>query len=178
MAEPMNGKIYLVTNELNGMRYVGQTVRTIEERMREHYLPSQAKKEYLAAAIYQDGREHFRVEVLEEGITDYRELSYREAYYVVTLRTVYPDGYNRTPGGVFGFQWNVKHKTWNPDFVRDYEAGMTMKEIGEKYGKSPATIFKHLRNAGVKTRKGPRPGCSRWEKIHAAEKLKQEQLVS
>ena len=178
MAEPMNGKIYLVTNELNGMRYVGQTVRTLEERMREHYQPSTAKKEYLAAAIQQDGREHFRVEVLEEGITDYRELSYREAYYIVTLRTVYPDGYNRTPGGVRGFQWISKPKTWNVDYVRDYEAGMSLDEIGKKYGRTPAAILKHLKNAGVPRRHGPRPGCSRWEKIHAAEKLKQEQLVS
>lgn len=170
--EQINGKIYLVTNKLNGMQYVGQTVRTVEERMKEHFQPSSAKTELLAAAIQKDGRENFIVEVLEEGITDYRELSYREVFYVATLRTVYPDGYNRTPGGVFGFQWNAKPKTWNPDYVRDYEAGMTLVEIGEKHGKAPTTILKHLKNAGVQRRCGPRPGCSRWEKIHAAEKLK------
>ena len=32
----MNGKIYMIRNEVNGKRYIGQTVNSLEERFKQH----------------------------------------------------------------------------------------------------------------------------------------------
>ena len=32
----MNGKIYMIRNEVNGKRYIGQTVNSLEERSKQH----------------------------------------------------------------------------------------------------------------------------------------------
>ena len=40
----MLGRIYLITNLINGKRYVGQTIKPIDRRLKEHFKAAIAKQ--------------------------------------------------------------------------------------------------------------------------------------
>lgn len=96
----MYGVIYLITNKLDGMKYVGQTTRTIEERFEEH---KRHKKFFIGNAINKDGAKNFTIEVIEECETQ-EQLSEREKYWIAYFDCIAPKGYNLTDGGEFN--WN------------------------------------------------------------------------
>lgn len=177
----IDGKIYVVKNDVNSLVYVGQTTRDVKERFGEHCHPSMAKKEFLAKAIQEIGREHFYFEVLESGLETQRDMNYREAYYVSTLRTVWPDGYNLTTGGTWSREFKQTKQPVRQEFIDAYQAGYTLSEIADHYNVSPATVWNHLKKAGVKTRSGGcQPGeCNRWEHTkRKPRKLSDESLAS
>ena len=60
------GVIYLITNLLNGKKYVGQTIQRLNIRMNHHRRGGDL---YIDRAIRKYGRENFKVEVLEECYT-------------------------------------------------------------------------------------------------------------
>ena len=59
--EAYKGYIYKITNLVNGKSYVGQTIRTIEERWKQHIKDSKGNKDdfYLHRAIRKYGKENF-----------------------------------------------------------------------------------------------------------------------
>jgi hypothetical protein len=150
---------------VNDLVYIGQTIRDVGARFAEHCHPGQAKREFLSEAIQEIGREHFYVEVLESGLESQREMNYREAYYVSTLRTVWPDGYNLTVGGTWGREFRNTKKPPRQEFIDAYQAGFSLSEIADYYKCSPTGVWKHLKKAGVETRPcGNAPGESnRWD---------------
>ena len=88
------GIIYKIVNQLDGKPYVGQTVRTLEERFQEH-----AKADtYIGNAIRAHGVENFSCEVIEECDTR-EQLNEREIFWIATLNCKHPNGYNLTDGG-------------------------------------------------------------------------------
>ena len=88
------GVIYVITNLLTGMKYVGQTTRSVKERFGEHM-----KSDYLIGrAIRYYGVENFTVEVIEECET-LDQLNEREIFWIAKLNTKHPHGYNMTDGG-------------------------------------------------------------------------------
>lgn len=94
------GTIYLITNKINGKRYVGQTRTALKVRMSKHY--SDAKCEPgvtgIDAAIRKYGQENFDVRVLCECPED--QLDRLERYYIEVYNTYNSNyGYNLTPGG-------------------------------------------------------------------------------
>ena len=87
--------IYLLTDTTNGKQYVGQTSRTLSERLREH---RNEKSCYIDRAIRKHGWENFTVKIIEEcSTTD--ELNEREQYWIAQYGTIKPNGYNITAGG-------------------------------------------------------------------------------
>ena len=90
----MYGVIYKITNMLNGMKYVGQTTRAIEERFNEHA----RAKTHLGNAIRLHGVENFTIELIEECETQ-EQLNEREIFWIAELNTKHPIGYNFTDGG-------------------------------------------------------------------------------
>lgn len=40
----MDGKIYAIRNDVNDLVYIGQTIRSVEARFKEHCHPSNYKK--------------------------------------------------------------------------------------------------------------------------------------
>ena len=92
--------IYLLTNRLNGKRYVGQTRRPLEERLNEHQR-NRRKASYVDRAIRKHGIESFAVKIIEVCFT-VSELNYWEMYWIAELKTKYPNGYNFTDGGEDG----------------------------------------------------------------------------
>lgn len=99
---------YLITNTVNGKRYVGMTKHTYSERFHGHW--TEAKSEYnnkslpssmLHREMIEYGIESFQVYPIEEGISedDHQE---KERIYIDKFDTYYlnnPLGYNMTIGG-------------------------------------------------------------------------------
>mgnify|MGYP001170144436 CR=1 FL=1 len=92
--------IYLITNKVNGKKYVGKTSRDLDCRWREHQLA--AKKEepdfYIARSIKHHGAENFTVKVIEECDSE-KALAEAEIAWIAKLSTHGPAGYNLTDGG-------------------------------------------------------------------------------
>lgn len=92
--------IYLITNLVNGKRYVGQTTKTIEERWKEHL--KNAKKR-MQNRLYQAIRKYGQDAFTAEGLTecDNPEKSNElEKMWIILLNTYnYKSGYNMTVGG-------------------------------------------------------------------------------
>lgn len=106
------GRIYLITNNVNGNKYVGQTTGTIEERFKQHiYQMTRYAKHlidpdkyvwngtctYLYKAMKKYGFESFTVEQIVEVNND--ELDENEIKFILELDTLAPNGYNLTTGG-------------------------------------------------------------------------------
>lgn len=93
-------KIYLITNTVNGKRYVGKTYYTdVGRRFREHLNESRQlhKKRSLTRAIRKYGESSFIVQELDTANTP-EELSQKEIEWIARLGT-YPREYNMTRGG-------------------------------------------------------------------------------
>ncbi len=116
------GFVYLITNLLNNMKYVGQTTRTLEQRFTEH-----AKSDsLLGKAIRKYGRENFSIEVLE--VCDSPEmLNERECFWIAKLNCKYPNGYNTMSGG----QYIRTHSKNKADFVPTKKE-IILRQIGAK----------------------------------------------
>ena len=90
--------VYKLTNLLNGKVYVGQTVRTLEQRIDQHKRRSES---VVSQAIKKYGWENFSAEILEECQTQ-EELDRREIFWIAKLDCIAPKGYNLNEGGSGG----------------------------------------------------------------------------
>ena len=92
--------IYCHTNAVNGKRYVGQTVDTVEGRWGEHV--SAAKRgrgsRILGAAIQKYGVDAFTHELLDV-VTTQEGADAAERAWIGQRRTLSPNGYNLSYGG-------------------------------------------------------------------------------
>lgn len=116
--------VYLITNKINGKRYVGQTVQTMTSRWSKHCSPSKASDGMpIVHAIQKYGKEAFEVKVLVECET-IEEMNHRETYYIRILKTQTPNGYNVLPGGS-----NSRHTEETKKKIGEGNKG---KHIGKK----------------------------------------------
>lgn len=91
--------IYKVTNKINGMSYIGQTVNDLDKRKREHIRRVLNNKDniYFHNALRKYGAENFDWDIIEE-CDDIDELNKLEVFYIGFYNT-YFEGYNLTRGG-------------------------------------------------------------------------------
>lgn len=87
--------IYVITNRVNDMKYVGQTRTKLKKRVSHHKRNNEA---YLGNAIRCYGWDNFEVAILEECSSP-EELDEREKYWIKALNCKIPNGYNLTDGG-------------------------------------------------------------------------------
>ena len=98
------GTVYCVTNQLNGKRYVGATVRSLARRWGDHRrlsrLPrTSRRRDVFLDAIRQFGEDAFEVRILAiAGTTE--EMHALERRFIADLGTLIPNGYNVALGGV------------------------------------------------------------------------------
>lgn len=91
--------IYLVTNTVNGMQYVGVTSRSLVKRWGEHKTDAKAGRGWaLHVAIRRYGPDAFDVTEIGRG-DDWPALCKREQDLIAELGCLSPAGYNLTPGG-------------------------------------------------------------------------------
>jgi hypothetical protein len=95
--------VYLATNSVNGMQYVGLTRRkNIAPRIIEHFAKAKHSKKgsrkTIAHAIRIYGQNAFTFEILDR-VENLKNLSRAEKYWINKLNTKYPNGYNVKSGG-------------------------------------------------------------------------------
>ena len=87
------GYIYCITFP-NSKMYIGQTKRSVEKRIKEHYVQDNCR--LISNAIQKYGKQHISVETLLE-VND-KDLDIYEKKFISLLSTQYPNGYNLTDG--------------------------------------------------------------------------------
>lgn len=124
------GVIYLRTNLVNGMQYVGQT-RNLPTR--KHNWKT-LDKPYSNKVIDNDrivfGLDNFSFEILKECNTK-DELDEWERYYIKELNTRYPNGYNMCDGGRGCSGWVM------PEEQKKKLSESRKGENNPRYGKPP-----------------------------------------
>jgi group I intron endonuclease len=91
--------VYLLTNRVNGKRYVGKTTQSLKRRWSEHVGDSRSRSTTaLHRAIEKHTPESFQKEVLSVGLNE-KVLSVLEIFWIRELETRTPNGYNLTDGG-------------------------------------------------------------------------------
>ena len=86
----MNAHIYLVTNNVNGKQYVGQT--TIDSNKVGHgTIVTEAYKKY--------GRSKFTYDKIITNVNNRNTLNYLEKFWIKVFNTLTPNGYNIENGG-------------------------------------------------------------------------------
>lgn len=96
----MINTIYLLTNTINGKKYVGQTWEAKETRWQKHYSSSEKTCVKLNRAIAKYGKEAFAIETLTTAKTQ-EKADRLEAYYIEQYDTI-TNGYNIRSGGSRG----------------------------------------------------------------------------
>ena len=100
------GYIYLITNKINGKKYVGQTITTIEYRFKKHMSNTQKGAcPCIYNAVKKYGKDNFSCEQLDFAIAPTKKelvniLNELEIYYISKLKTLVDEnGYNIDKGG-------------------------------------------------------------------------------
>lgn len=110
------GYIYKITNRINSKSYIGQTLRTCEERWYEHTknytLEKSSNSLYRAFKKY--GIDNFTFEIIckieEQNIEKLQDkLNSLEIHYIKKYNTHSHNGYNRTDGGNYTSLENAYH---------------------------------------------------------------------
>lgn len=144
--------IYLVTNKLNGRQYVGQTIRPVSERWRDHCRVNDDN--YFHRAIRKHGAENFVVEIIDTAETA-EELDQKEIFWIEKLGTMQPHGYNLKPGGNVAMRG--LHGGRNPksrliyQFTREgclVNGYWGAVEASERTGISEESIYRALKSDG------------------------------
>lgn len=91
------GKVYMITNLINGKVYVGQTTKAdVMLRFNEHC--TEKRNRHVSKAIQKYGKENFKVEIVSEAHSQ-EELNQLESNFVVKFDSMFPNGYNHRAGG-------------------------------------------------------------------------------
>jgi group I intron endonuclease len=89
--------VYCITNRVNGKRYIGQTVASLQQRWRQHVCLKSGCTA-LKRAIKKYGKNNFEKSVLEK-CENQKALDFLEQYWINIFQTFGVGGYNLTSGG-------------------------------------------------------------------------------
>lgn len=148
--------IYLITNLLNGKKYVGQTSLTVAARWQYHIYASRTRngvaRMAIAGAIRKHGPGTFSIIELERT-TDPLEANRSERRWIAKLRTTDPRfGYNIRTGGNGPINPKAFRKLFDIDvdlLHAKHTSGISIKKLAEETGFSRPTITKYFAAAGL-----------------------------
>ena len=131
--------IYKITNNINNKCYIGQTIKTPEERWKEHkqhafgtHANDVNKSLYKAMRKY--GIENFSFEVLQNNIETYEQLDKAEIYWIDFYNS-FVKGYNETFGG------QQYHKILpNEEIIQDYYKTKSARKTALNFGIDHSTV--------------------------------------
>jgi len=131
--------IYKITNTINNKSYIGQTIKTAEERWKEHQAhafgshPNDQNKT-LYKAIRKYGVENFTFEVLQDNIETFEQLDKAEIYWIDYYNS-FVKGYNETFGG------QQYHKILpNKEIIEDYYKTKSARKTALNFGIDHSTV--------------------------------------
>jgi len=160
--------VYLITNKINGKRYVGQTTKTLEHRFSAHqYAPRGVS--YLYNAIKKYGPENFSAETLVVVRTK-EDMDFYEKFLIKEFDLRNPEiGYNITEGGegVSGYKFSegVKKRLSDINKSRQKQTGQfeSIRKQGQVLGGLVMGRKHKEQNTGMflpgKQSQGGKAGC-------------------
>jgi len=107
MSVEINGKIYLITNKINGKQYVGQTINTIKNRFNGH---CNDKTSAIYYAVKKYGKDSFYIDQIDSASTR-KELDIKELYWINKLDS-FKSGYNRADCNGIGYKRSFKKQEY------------------------------------------------------------------
>ena len=146
----MKGKIYKITNKINGKVYIGQTIQSLKERFNRHcsnYKDNHSNMS-IKQAILKYGKENFTIELIEEIEQD--KLDEREIYWI-SIYNSYNKGYNCTKGGQNGaivqpkLSWREENEVIEAKYL-----GYSCREISEVYNIDRTTVHNIFKRHNLK----------------------------
>lgn len=143
------GFIYMITNINTQQMYIGQTIRSVEERFIEHSkgcISGYSKLDYEMDVL---GKENFHYQTLLE--VEDNLLDDFEVFFIQFFNTYYnPFHYNLTKGGT-GVEspsgkdhYLYNHNLVDEDIINMANLGLNQKEIADLFGVNFTAIFKRL----------------------------------
>lgn len=132
--------IYKITNQLNGLCYIGQSIN-IYARWRQHVneVKINRSQSKLYQAMREYGIENFVFEIIEKCEENQQILNEREIYWIEYYNS-YENGYNSTHGGQEGtwvFDTQLIQQLW--------DEGFSVQEIRDLVGCGKTTIQNKLK---------------------------------
>jgi group I intron endonuclease len=154
----MTARIYLVTNNVNGKQYVGQTI-TQHSRHGHGHAMRDAYKKY--------GFKNFTYDIVVSGIDkDNLFLDYAEKFWIEVMNTLAPNGYNLESGGKRG---KIVHHTPNKGKKASEE---TRKKMSESQRKHWSSYDVHPRKGSQHTEEWKQAASERMKKQVQSEETK------
>lgn len=163
--EDCYGVVYKMTNRVNGMVYIGQTTKSLKERLRQHFKfanrkDRESEKTLLYRDIRKDGEVAFDIKMLCECF-DKKDLDSREIFYIKRYKKLLgPKCYNIRIGLPLSEETKRKiseskmgGKAWNKGKECPQLAGKNNGMYGQ-YGKqktSKEVMCKDLKDKEIKT---------------------------
>ena len=145
----MIGRIYLVTCELTGKWYFGQTIKSIQSRFNEHFRSAQRGSDHkFHRAIRKYGEENFLVEEVLTVSAPTKEklkakLDFLEKHFIQKFDTR-RNGYNSTDGGESKLGYVTSEETKRK--IRFAQLG----ERGNRFGKKHSSeVIEKLRKMNL-----------------------------
>ncbi len=126
--------IYKITNLINNKIYIGQTVKTLEQRWKEHLKSAKNNDhKHLYQSINYYGKNNFKIEIIDQA-NSIDELNSKEKYWINYYKSLDPNiGYNNIDGGIAN--------PMNYNNIKDYhDSKMRSKEIREKISRTMKTL--------------------------------------
>ena len=131
--------IYVITNDVNGKQYVGQSINPEKRFLQHKRLAGKDHYSLLHIAMQKYGTEHFSLKILEHKVKDYNE---REKYWIKELKTISPNGYNG--GSSLYIPQQKKRKYSEEDFwniINDIkDRSLSWEKISRKWKTSSSQI--------------------------------------
>ena len=112
--------IYKITNDINSKLYIGQTTKTLEERIKSHRNSFVSGKDtHLYRAMRKYGWEKFHFHTIAE-VNDQETLNELEAFYIAKYDTI-RNGYNMARGGNINIMYSDVIRQKHDDVMRSPE---------------------------------------------------------
>lgn len=137
--------IYKITNKINNKIYIGQTIRTIEKRWKQHLYRCEEKNDnnYLYNAMKKHGKENFYIEEIEKCKDEDR--FERETYNIIKYNSMYPNGYNI----ILSQQSSDYPSELIELMLLDWDNGLCFNEISKKWKINEKTVSEYLKRNGI-----------------------------
>lgn len=122
--------IYKITNRINGKVYIGQTTRSLDTRIREHF---RQKKSPISKALRSVGLNGFTATVIDHAHS-HEELDEKERFWIKYYDSLVPNGYNICTGGEGARGWRPTDEQRAK--MRESHIGLAAGEKNPMYGKT------------------------------------------
>ena len=139
----MNNFTVYIHHFPNGLKYVGITSQSTEDRWR---LGSGYSQQYVYQGIKEFGWDNIQHEIYQTGLTQ-EEANFLEKYLIKTLNSLIPNGYNVSLADYYNnadvFKKYVSCYDYNGDLIRSYPSiSLAAKENGLAHGGTIGQVCK------------------------------------